>query len=207
LAGGGATYPGFDDLAHLASVRAGVLDVTTDALGGTGYVAVNPATHFPTYLTRARLDLNARRAQPQLIVIGGSINDASVGEARVRSAARALYQYLARALPKAAVVVVPFTPGYPVPRGVAAANRGILSAARSAPNVVGALDLPAEVLALGGTAGAQRRSGSLVSSVVNYHPSEAGHQLYGRLIGNFLATCIRRLRLAGASRGLCDKPT
>jgi hypothetical protein len=206
VVGAGATHPGFDDLAHIASARAGLTDVTIDALGDTGYLQVNAAAKYPNFLTRSRLNLKASRAEPQLIVVGGSINDASFGETRVRQAARALYGYLARAVPKAAVVVVPFTSEYPVPGVVEAANRGVLSAARVAPNVVGVFDLPAQVLALRGAARTERQSGALVSSAVAYHPSEVGHRLYGHLIGDFLRSCIAALRRTGTGRGVCDQP-
>ena len=205
VAGGGATHPGFDDLVHFASERAGLTDVTVDALGGTGYLRTNAAADFPDYLTRARVNLGGRRARPHLIVVGGSINDAVYPEAQVRQAAGGLYRFLARALPDARVVVVPFTSVYPVPGPIARANKGILSAARAAPNVVGALDLPARVLALGGSAGGERESGALVSTVVKYHPSEAGQRLYGRIIGTFLADCLQTLKRKGPSPGVCDR--
>jgi hypothetical protein len=204
VAGGGSTHPGFDDLAHLASTQAGLTDVTIDALGGTGYLRTNEAAHFPPYLTRARVNLGRNRARPQLIVVGGSINDAVYSQARVRRGAAALYVYLRRAVPSAHVVVVPFASAYPVPGAEAAANQGILAAAQAAPNVVGILDLPARVSSLAGAAGAERRSGTLDSRVVKYHPSEAGHRLYGRIIGTFLTDCIAKLKRSGASRGVCD---
>ena len=205
VAGGGSTQPGYDDLAHLASARAGLTDVTVDALGGTGYVRTNDAAHFPAYLTRARLNLGGRRARPQLIVVGGSINDAVYGEARVERAAAALYGYLRRVVPAARVVVVTFASAYPVPGPEAAANQGILTAADAAPNVVGVLDLPARVATLAGAAGAERQSGALESKTVKYHPSEAGHRLYGQIIGTFLADCLTKLKSSGASRGVCDQ--
>jgi lysophospholipase L1-like esterase len=205
VAGGGSTYPGFDDLAHLASAQAGLTDVTTDALGGTGYVRANASAHFPPYLARARFNLGPQRARPQLIVVGGSINDAVYSEARVKRAAAALYAFLRRAVPKARVVVIPFASAYPVPAAEAAANEGVLQAAQAAPNVVGVLDLPARVASLAGTAGVKRRSGALDSRTVKYHPSEAGHQLYGRIIGSFLADCVTKLKRGADSRGVCDQ--
>jgi GDSL-like Lipase/Acylhydrolase family len=205
VGGGGATYPGFDDLAHLASTSAGLTDVTVDALGGTGYIKTNEVAHFPNYLARARVNLGPRRAQPRLIVVGGSVNDAVYGEAAVRRAATALYRYLATAVPSARVVVVPFTTAYPVPASIARANGAITEAARAAPNVVGVLDLPERVLALGGTAKAERQSGALESTVVQGHPSEQAHRLFGRIIGSFLADCIRTLRQKGAAPEVCDQ--
>jgi hypothetical protein len=205
VAGGGSTHPGFDDLAHLASARAGLTDVTIDALGETGYVRSNAAAHFPAYLARARLNLGGRRARPQLIVVGGSINDAVFSAARVKRAAAALYGYLRHALPDAHVVVVTFASGYPAPGAEAAANQGILAAARVAPNVVGVLDVPARIDALAGAAGAERRSGALESRAIQGHPSELGHQLYGRIIGTFLADCLSKLKNSGASRGVCSQ--
>ena len=202
--GAGATHPGFDDFVHLASARAGLSDVTTDALGDTGYVRTNTIAHFPNFQTRAIANLGPGRAQPQLIVVAGSINDAAYGETRVRSAAASLYRHLARALPKAAVVVIPFASGFPVPAPEAVTNHGIMAAARAAPNVVGVFDLPAAVLSLGGVAAHERRTGALVSTAVKYHPSEAGHLLYGRLIGQFLAACVDTLHVKGAARGVCD---
>lgn len=204
VAGGGSTYPGFDDLAHLASMRAGLADVTVDALGGTGYARSNSAAAFPPYLPRAQLNLGGRRARPQLIVVGGSINDAVFSGGRVRHAAAALYAYLRHALPEVPVVVVTFASSYPTPRGEAQANAEILAAARAAPNVVGVLDVPARVDALTGAAGTERRSGALESRTLQGHPSELGHQLYGRIIGGFLSSCLRKLR-SGASQGVCDQ--
>lgn len=205
VAGGGSTHPGFDDLAHLASTRAGLTDVAVDALGGTGYVSSNSAAHFPSYLTRARLNLGGRRARPQLIIVGGSINDAPFSQGRVKRGAAALYAYLRHALPQARVVVVTFASSYPAPRAEAEANQGILAAARAAPNVVGVLDAPARIDILAGTAGAERRSGGLVSRAVRDHPSELGHQLYGRIIGTFLSGCLSKLRHGRASQGVCDQ--
>jgi len=204
VAGSGARFPGFDDLAHVASSKAGLDNVTVDALGGTGYVKSNPPANFPNYLVRARLNLGGRRAHPQLVIVAGSINDGVYSEVSVRQAANALYARLARVLPRAMVIVVPFTPAYPVPQAVAAANAGILAAAHAAPNVVGTLDLPAVVTALRGEPAALRRSGALVSEATTYHPSPAGHQLYGQLIGAFIARCLREVRARGAHRGLCD---
>lgn len=205
VAGGGSTHPGFDDLAHLASNQAGLTDVTVDALGGTGYVRTNTAAKFPPYLTRARVNLGGRRARPQLIIVGGSINDAVFSRARVQRGAAALYRYLRRALPSAHVVVVPFASSYPVPGAEAATNAGIMAAARAAPNVVGVLDLPARVDALTGAPAAKRRSGALESKSLQGHPSEAGHELYGRIIGGFLADCLQKLKSGATSRGVCDQ--
>ena len=205
VAGAGAAHPGFDDLVHVASRTAGLSDVTVDALGDTGYLQTNAAARYPNYLTRASDNIRRGLAQPKLIIVGGSINDQAFGEAPTEHAAAALYAYLARAAPQAAVVVVPFTSGYPVPPAVAAANRGIVTAARSAPNVVGTIDIPAEVVRLGGKVPSEVRSGALVSSAVKYHPSQIAHQLYGRLIGGYLAQCLKTLASAGVHRGVCDR--
>lgn len=197
VAGGGAAFPGFDDLTHVASARAGLTDVTVDALGGTGYVSANGSAGFPNYLVRARVNLRSHRARPDVIVIGGSINDAGSSRQTVRAAASALYDYLARALPRARVVVVPFTSEYPVPPTIATANAGVLAAARAAPNVVGALDLPARILALRGNDGALRLSGAIQSTTTKYHPSAVGHELYGQLIGDFIAQRLKLGRING----------
>ena len=114
-------------------------------------------------------------------------------------------RYLRRVVPAAHVVVVTFASAYPVPGPEAAANQGILTAADAAPNVVGVLDLPARVDTLAGAAGAERQSGALESKTVKYHPSEAGHRLYGQIIGTFLADCLTKLKSSGASRGVCDQ--
>jgi lysophospholipase L1-like esterase len=205
VAGGGSTHPGFDDLAHLASARAGLTDIAVDALGDTGYVHSNTTAQFPPYLERARLNLGGRHARPQLIIVGGSINDAVYSETRVKRGASALYAYLSRALPKTPVVVVTFASSYPTPHAQATANAGILAAARAARNVVGVLDVPAHIDTLAGAAGAERRSGALESRSLQGHPSELGHQLYGRIIGTFLSGCLRKLRSGGASQGVCGE--
>jgi lysophospholipase L1-like esterase len=192
VAGGGAAVPGFDDLTHVASARAGLSDVTVDALGGTGYVKANASAGFPNYLARAEMNLRSDKARPDLIVVGGSINDAGFSLQQVRDAASALYAYLARALPRARVIVVTFTSEYPVPPPIETANTGVLDAARAAPNVLGALDLPAQVLALRGNQGAASLNAELTSTTTMYHPSPAGHELYGQLIGAFIG---QRLKL------------
>ncbi len=192
VVGAGARYPGFDDLVHVASRQAGLSNVTVDALGGTGYLKSNPAAKFPNYLARARLNLRPGRASPDLIVVGGSINDDIYSTEQVRAAASALYAYLARALPKAKVVVVPFTDDYPVPSPVQHAIDGVLLAARSAPNVIGVLDLPAQVLAQRGNEPVASLSSTLASTTVEYHPSPAAHELYGVIIGRFLARILRQ---------------
>ena len=194
-AGSGARYPGFDDLVHVASRQAGLTNVTIDALGGTGYLKTNAIAKFPNYLTRARLNLRAGRATPDLVVVGGSINDYPYTEHQVRSAATALYRYLGKALPRAKVVVIPFTDAYPVPSSIQHAIDGVLAAARSAPNVVGVLNLPARVLAHRGSQPVARLSATLASSTVKFHPSPAAHELYGRVIGRFLANVVRQQHL------------
>jgi lysophospholipase L1-like esterase len=169
--------------------------VTVDGLGGTGYIKTNAAARFPNYLARAQANLRSAKARPDLIVIGGSINDAGFSRRQVEIAASALYAYLAQALPQARVIVVPFTPAYPVPAAIATTNAGVLDAARIAPNVAGVLNLPAQVLGLTGSQGALRQSGALASTTTPYHPSPAGHQLYGRLIGDFIARLLRAGRI------------
>ncbi len=195
--GSGARDQGFDDFVHVASEQAGVSNVTVDALGGTGYRKSNPAAKFPDYLARARLNLRAGRATPDLIVVGGSINDDVYSEAQVRSAAAALFAYLARAVPQAKVAVVPFTDAYPVPSPVQHAIDGVLAAARAAPNVIGVLNLPEQVLARSGNQPVARLSVSLASTTVEYHPSPAAQKLYGEIIGQFLTKIIRRWRVKG----------
>ena len=196
VAGAGARYPGFDDLVHVASRQAGVTDVTVDALGGTGYLKRNLGANFPDYLARAKKNLRRGRATPDLIVVGGSINDAVYSTQQVRSGASALFAYIARALPKAKIVVVPFTDAYPVPDPVQHAIDGVLAAARSAPNVAGVLDLPAQVLAERGITPIARLSARLYSTTVKFHPSPAGHKLYGQIIGRYIAKILRQERSA-----------
>jgi GDSL-like lipase/acylhydrolase family protein len=175
FAGGGARYPGFSDLVHEASARLGFQDVTVDALGGTGYVHDNDPAKFEDYLTRARQNLGKGRARPDLIVVGGSINDIGQDVGEVGAAAGRLYAYLGRAVPSAKVFVVVFAPRYPVPPNFAALDRAVLRAAAASPNVVGALDLPAR---------AARAAHGLQGS--DGHPTQAGHDGYGRLIANFI---------------------
>lgn len=198
VVGAGARYPGFNDLVHVASRQAGLTNVTVDALGGTGYLKSNPAAKFPNYLARARLNLRTGRATPDLIVVGGSINDDVYSSEQVRSAAAALYAYLARALPNAKVVAIPFTDAYPVPSPVQHAIDGVLAAARAAPNVIGVLDLPAKVLAQRGNESVARLSTTLASTIVLYHPSPAAHRLYGQIIGRFIAEILRQHQLSGS---------
>lgn len=194
VAGAGARRPGFDDLVHVASQRTGLTNVTVDALGGTGYLKTNASAKFPNYLARAKKNLRPGRATPDIIVVGGSINDGIYSTQQVRLAASALFAYLARAEPKAKVVVVPFTDAYPVPDPVQHAIDGVVAAARSAPNVVGVLDLPARVLAQRGNTPMARLSSTLYSTIVKLHPSPAGHMLYGQMIGRFIAKILRQER-------------
>jgi lysophospholipase L1-like esterase len=175
VAGGGARYPGFSDLVHKASARLRFEDVTVDALGGTGYLHVNAAAKFADYLVRARKNLGGGKARPDLIVAGGSINDVDQDVRQVGAAARRLYAYLAKAVPSAKVYVVVFAPQLPVPAPFAARNRAVLRAAAASPNVAGALDLPARVA---------RAARGLQGS--NGHPTQAGHDRYGRLIADFI---------------------
>lgn len=198
VAGAGAKYPGFNDLVHVASRQAGLTNVTVDALGGTGYRKGNPAAKFPNYLARAKMNLRAGKATPDLIVVGGSINDDIYSVQRVQSAASALYAYLARALPKAKVIVVPFTDDYPIPSPVQHAIDGVLAAARSAPNVIGVLDLPAQVQTERRNVPVGRLNSTLASTTVLYHPSPAAHKLYGEIIGSFIARVLRQHPLGGS---------
>jgi lysophospholipase L1-like esterase len=172
FAGGGARWPGFSDLVHRASTRIGSDDVTVDALGGTGYVQDNAAAKFDDFLTRARTNIGARRAVPDVIVIGGSINDIGYDFETVRATAKRLYAYLGRAVPSARVFIVVFAPRFPVPPNFAALNRAILSAAASSPNVT-PIDLPAGLAR--STSGLQGPDG---------HPTQAGHDAYGRAIAD-----------------------
>jgi lysophospholipase L1-like esterase len=175
FAGGGARYPGFSDLVHEASARLGFQDVTVDALGGTGYIHDNAPAKFGDYLARARGSLGRGKARPDVVVVGGSINDIDQSVRQVGAAARQLYAYLARAVPSAEVFVVVFTPRYPVPANFAALDRAVLRAAAASPNVTGALDLPTR---------AARAPQGLQGS--NGHPTQAGHEAYGRLIADFI---------------------
>jgi lysophospholipase L1-like esterase len=175
FAGGGARYPGFSDLVHRASARLSFHDVTVDALGGTGYVHDNEPAKFDDYLTRARTNLGKGKAQPDVIVIGGSINDIDQDPRTVGATARRLYAYLARAVPRAKVFVVVFTPRFPVPANFAALDRAVLRAAAASPNVAGALDLPARMA---------RSARGLQGA--NGHPTQTGHDRYGRLIADFI---------------------
>jgi lysophospholipase L1-like esterase len=175
FAGGGARYPGFSDLVHRASARLGFQDVTVDALGGTGYIHDNVPAKFDDFLTRARTNLGHGKAHPDVIVIGGSINDIGQDPRRVAAAARRLYAYLGRAVPAAKVFVVVFAPHFPVPANFAALDRAVLRAAAASPNVAGAFDLPARVA---------RSSAGLQGA--NSHPTQAGHDTYGRLIADFI---------------------
>jgi lysophospholipase L1-like esterase len=175
FAGGGSRHPGFTDLVHTASARLRFQDVTVDALGGTGYLHDNGPARFEDYLTRARTNLRRGRAQPDVIVVGGSINDIGEQPAKVERAARRLYAYLASAVPRARVFVVVFAPRFPVPANFTALDRAVLAAAEESPNVAGALDLPARVA---------RTSSRLQGP--DGHPTQAGHDAYGRLIAAFI---------------------
>jgi lysophospholipase L1-like esterase len=185
-AGVGAVRPGFDDLAHQASARLGLGEVTVDGLGGTGYLRANTAARFPRY--GQRLDA-LRRAKPDIVVVGGSINDAPYPPAKVGQAAAQLFASLRRAAPQAKVIVVQFTPSYPQPAGFARINAAVLAAARKAPNVAGAYDLPHDKAVRDGTdvvSGLRLQRG-------DGHPTGAGHRVYGQLIAQFVS---RRLKLA-----------
>jgi lysophospholipase L1-like esterase len=175
FAGGGARYPGFSDLVHRASGRLGFEDVTVDALGATGYLHDNAPAKFDDYLTRARTNFGKGKAHPDVIVIGGSINDIDRDPRQVAAAARRLYAYLGRAVPAAKIFVVVFTPRFPVPVNFAALDRAVLGAAAASPNVAGALDLPARFA---------RSARGLQAA--NSHPTQAGHDRYGRLIADFI---------------------
>jgi lysophospholipase L1-like esterase len=192
VAGAGARHPGFDDLVHVASRQSGLTNVTVDALGGTGYRRTNLVAKFPDYLTRAKKNLRAGRATPDLIIVGGSINDGIYSVEQVRAAASAVYRYLARAVPRAKVIVVPFTDNYPVPGPVQHAIEGVTEAARSAPNVIGVLDLPAQVLAQRGSGSVAGLDARVASKTVAYHPSAAAHRLYGEIIGRYIANVVRQ---------------
>lgn len=178
--GTGARLPGYDDLVHQASARLGVTNVVVDALGGTGYLKSNGIAKFPNYVERARANVGAGRIRPDIIVVGGSINDAQYAPADVRRQATRLYAQLARAAPGARIVVVPFTSTFPVPDGIRALNAGVLEAARSARDV-SALDLPAAATARGDASTLQG---------ADFHPSSKGHGVYGRLIADRLAELV-----------------
>lgn len=188
--GTGARYPGFTDLVHAAADRLHVSNVTVDALGGTGYIKTNRVARFPDYYTRARFNLGPHRATPQIVVVAGSINDAGYGTAQIRAAATRLFRLIDIRLPRARVVVVPFTSHYPSPIGVQRSAAGVVQAARAAPNVVGVLDLTRLPLGEGGSRpGAPSRW--LTS---DGHPSEEGHARYGAMIADFLRARLPTLR-------------
>jgi lysophospholipase L1-like esterase len=173
FAGGGARHPGFSDLVESASARLRFNDVIVDALGGTGYAQDNAAARFADYVTRAKANLGKGKVAPDIIVVGGSINDVSQPPGVVERAARRLYSYIARAVPSAKVVVVPFSPRFPVPANFAERIRGVLQAAAGRPNLY-VFNLPASV---GSTTGLQGSDG---------HPTQRGHDEYGRLIAEFI---------------------
>ena len=194
--GSGARDQGFDDFVHVASEQAGVSNVTVDALGGTGYRKSNPAAKFPDYLARARLNLRAGRATP--------ISSSSAVDHR-----RCL-QRGAGPFGRRCTVCVSRARGAPgegcrrpihrrVSRSIAVEHAidGVLAAARAAPNVIGVLNLPEQVLARSGNQPVARLSVSLASTTVEYHPSPAAQKLYGEIIGQFLTKIIRRWRVKG----------
>jgi hypothetical protein len=203
--GSGATYPGFDDLVHIASARARLGEVAIDALGGTGYVRANTIAKFPDFSTRAHLNLGQHALRPPWIVIAGSINDSSYSPAQVGLAAAGLYAYIRKVSPGSKVIVVPFASGYPESAGEEGVDQAVVAAADQAPNVVGVLDLPKEVESLTGRIALVRKGGGLVSKRIAFHPSQAGHRLYGRLIGTFLRHCIATVGSGGARQGVCDQ--
>jgi lysophospholipase L1-like esterase len=185
--GGGSRYPGFSDLVHVAGTRLHAAEVVVDALGGTGYLARNKGARFPNYMTRLRRNLRRISPRPDVVVVGGSINDVRYGRARVRRAASRLFAYIAKVAPSTKVVAVPFTTRFPPPRGVEKVVQGVADAAREAPNVA-YLPLPDRVARLEHhdrtyLARLQRSDG---------HPSPTGHTVFGRVIGDFLSHRLRR---------------
>ena len=180
LTGTGARFPGFGDFAHVASSRLKLTDVATDALGGTGYVKANTAAHFPNFADRVKRNLISHKATADVVVIAGSINDLGVPADQLRASARSMYVSLRRAMPKTRIVVVPFSPRYPAPASVQTLSRTLSQAASGLPNVF-VEDLPGEVWAKYGPSRApalQRPDG---------HPTEEGHEAYGRLIAAFIS--------------------
>ena len=182
--GAGARHPGFTDLVQDAARRLRTENVTVDALGGTGYVKSNGAAKFPNFLTRARASLGSRKVRPDVVVVAGSINDTGYGSQQTRQAAAQLFAAVRKGAPRAKVVVVPLTGSYPVSPALSRAIDGVRRAAGDAPNVVGVFDLPRAAEALG-VEGLQRADG---------HPTQRGHDLYGRLIAKFVAERIPSLR-------------
>ncbi len=144
VAGGASTYPGFDDLAHVASTRAGLTDVTVDALGAPD-TCDQRSGPFPG-IPHAGTPQPRRSPGPTAADRRRRLDQ----RCRVRRdagqrAAAALYGYLRRAVPQARVVVVTFASATPRPEPKLQPIRESWAAARAAPNVVGVLDLPARI--------------------------------------------------------------
>jgi len=176
FAGAYARYPGFDDLVHQTSSALGLNDVTVDALGGTGYVKGNQVTRWPSFAQRVLANIGRGRAQPDVIVVGGSINDTGYGTGIVRAAAARVFAELRRRASHAKVVAVTFGASFPVSAGLRTAIAGVDEAARAAPNVIGTVDLASELNA-GNVARMVTKDG---------HPTAAAHRVYARELTRFL---------------------
>jgi lysophospholipase L1-like esterase len=184
-AGTGSTHPGFTDLVHVVKDRLGLTDLTIDALGGTGYVKTNGIAKFPSFETRAAQTLRTGRVHPDVVVVAGSINDAGVSMVQARAAAARVIASIHKGSPKAKIVMASFTPAYPVPKAMLPSLRGVASAARSAG--VSYFNLPQAVEQ-------SVKKPAKLQGTTTGHPTALGHQVYGRLLSDFLVKTVPALR-------------
>ncbi|WP_311053054.1 SGNH/GDSL hydrolase family protein [Rhodococcus qingshengii] len=160
--------------------------------GGTGYDNPGAASHA-AYTDAARLDGLASTGA-DIVVISGSSNDDSRPVLTTQPAA--LYAAIAARMPKAKIIVVgPPSLGTTVPSGRAANVPVIKAAALAAPNVVAFIDPIAGTWITGtGKSGATTGVGNadIMVATDGIHPSQAGHEYYGRREAELILEVLRR---------------
>lgn len=185
VVGSRASDPGFNDMVDTSMGLLGFDDYANDAQGGTGYLHINST--FPNYMQRANTQIAAGNALPEIVIVSGSINDDQeyLNLSTLSSNATALYAHIAAVVPNAKVAVVQFSNHTPPAGGDAGTqNRAtIAAAANAAPNVVGVLDLSTQITGVSG-GGVGTTDVILASDAA--HPTQAGHDLYGFRIAQFL---------------------
>lgn len=175
---------GFEDMVHILAARLGTENVTVDALGGTGYWKTNGA--FANYATRIGDNLDALGFAPDIIVIGGSINDQGFGAQLLQDQATSVLATLKQKAPKAKVFAFLFGEKFTQIGQLTNPIAGVKAACAAAG--VPVLDLSLELTGTGDVV-APASSGTrdvMLTSAADPHPTAVAHQLYAARMAQFI---------------------
>jgi lysophospholipase L1-like esterase len=185
--GSAATEPGFTSLVETIRAVTGIEDLIVDGVGSTGYKRTT-GSGGNDYLSRVTAYGDVLATAGAVLFLG-SVNDSIYTASQVQAQAAACFAQV-RPLPVYAVVMAS---EQPTPAGQTAVRDGVQAAMAAAPNAGGFLDLTG-VLTGTGYGGHTTGTGNsdVLRSSDGTHPTQAGHDLYGRMIGDWLNEVLPR---------------